>query len=147
MRARVLSATVALGSGVAAVSGCSNMVASQPVHRVITVQPGSAPRAPLSTHPPASNFRVLSPADSERLITYARDLRECLATRAVPVGPIVVTRAQIDIPATTELGGSVQNGLFGCARKIGDPASDSSLQLETSRLILYLPRQCLLDTK
>jgi hypothetical protein len=115
------------------------------VHRTVTLEAGALPKPSKNVTPPASNFTVLSEAKSRQLLRYARDVRDCLHARGVSVGAVTATRLQIEIAA--QRGSSTMRALLRCTGKIGDPPHWSSLQVETARLVLYLPRQCLLDTK
>jgi hypothetical protein len=69
-----------------------------------------------------------------------------MARRGVVLGAPVAHPKEIDIaivraPARPALDKSV----FTCGDALGEPPRRSSLQLHPGRLVLYLPKQCLLD--
>ncbi len=139
-----IASTAALGA--AWLLGRDDAAKRVGVHRTITVAAGAPPpHASKNATPPAGNFTVLSEAQSRRLLAYARDVRDCLHARGVSVGAVTATRLQIEISARRT--SSTMRALLRCTAKIGDPPRRSSLQLEATRLVLYLPRRCLLDTK
>jgi hypothetical protein len=109
------------------------------------------PTAP-STQPPSraqrDNRFVLSQSESLRLVAWARKLRACLAEQALRVGEPVAHAKHIDLRlyssgSPEELGPST----IACGDRLGEPPRPSSLQFRPGKLILYLPKQCLLDPK
>ena len=96
--------------------------------------------------PPPSNQRVLTQKESERLVSYARAMRTCLARSGVDVARLSATRRQISMPvrgagSTREV---VVAGL-ACADRIGSPPNYASFQAFADRVVLYAPKQCLID--
>jgi hypothetical protein len=111
-----------------------------------TASPRSAPSSTKSD-PPASNERVLTHEQSQRLVDWAESLRSCLNEQGLEVGKPSVTRTQIVLAVS----GSKQHRLAGVAIRCGDglggPPAQSSLQIFPGHFVLYLPKQCLLDPK
>jgi hypothetical protein len=96
----------------------------------------------------AQNQLVLTPAESRRLVRWLTRMRACLQARGIEVGQLHVTRKQLTLPVEPTLGrrALVRHGV-ACGEKLGGPARRSSLQAFRGRLILYLPRACILDPK
>ena len=95
---------------------------------------------------PVDNRFRLSRAESERLVDWAARFRSCMARRGVVLGKPVAHPKQIDLaiiraPARPALLRSVPT----CGDALGEPPRRSSLQLRPGKLVLYLPKQCLLD--
>src|SRR3954468_7646090 len=105
-----------------------------------------AVQAAAATGPPASNERVLTRKQSERLVSYATALRSCLVRSGVDVAPLHATRRLISLPVrdarTTR---EVMAAGLACAGRIGDPPGYASLQTFAERIVLYAPKQCLID--
>jgi hypothetical protein len=99
-----------------------------------------------ATGPPASNQRVLTRAQSERLVSYAAQLRTCLVRSGLDVARPHATRKLIALAVDGASSGRevVMAGL-ACAERIGDPPTYASLQSFVDRIVLYAPKQCLLD--
>jgi hypothetical protein len=98
----------------------------------------------------SGNERVLSAADSERLVSWLRRFRSCLARRGIETGALVVTRRELSLPVKTHLpAATLLSRSVPCGEALGDPPTDSSLQARPgeSRIVLYLPKRCLLDPK
>jgi len=96
--------------------------------------------------PPSSNQRVLTQKQSERLVSYARAMRTCLAQSGMDVARLSATRREISVPvhgagSTREV---VLAGL-ACAARIGGPPKYASFQAFQGRVVLYAPKQCLID--
>ena len=99
-----------------------------------------------SAAPPSSNQKVLTRAQSERLVRWAGSLRSCLRQRGYPVGAVKLARTRIElaVPEGTEFHALVGAGV-ACGEALGDPPPASSLQTFADRIVLYLPKRCLLD--
>jgi hypothetical protein len=120
----------------AALTGCGAATEASPD----TSRPGSATLG--------SNQRTLSPGQSRTLVRWFGRLRGCLVAHAVPAGAIRVSARQLTLPVDRELERQqVLNRMFACDRRVGGPPHQSSLQAFDGRLVLYLPKQCLLDEK
>jgi len=96
--------------------------------------------------PPASNQRVLTQRQSERLVSYADAVRTCLVRSGVDVAGMRVTRKEISLPVSGAASRRevVRAGL-ACAERIGGPPTYASLQSFVDRVVLYAPKQCLID--
>jgi hypothetical protein len=93
----------------------------------------------------AGNYKPLTPKQSRRLLRYADRIHACLA------GSVAIDKPK---PSKTQivmaLGGSVAPAEVAqlgaaCGRRIGDPPPDSSLQIRGTKVILYMPKYCILD--
>jgi hypothetical protein len=95
-----------------------------------------------------SNEKQLTHAQSVRLVEWARTFRSCLTERGATLGEVTPSRTHIDmrLPASVEAG-DVLPGLTACAERQGGPPQDTSLQYRPGRIVLYLPKRCLLDPK
>jgi hypothetical protein len=101
----------------------------------------------------AGNYRVLSLAESERLVRFAAAFSSCLGKHGMRVGAPRPTKTKITmvIPRSTN---RVRLNRVGpvCGDALGGPPRGSSLQTmqrfgNTRAVVLYVPRQCLLDPK
>jgi hypothetical protein len=101
-----------------------------------------------ATIPLAANQLVLTPAESRRLLGWVERLRACLVARAVQVGELRATRKQVTLPVDRSLARRVLvRDAVACGAKLGGPPRQSSLQAFRGRVIVYLPRACILDAK
>jgi hypothetical protein len=135
-RALVFAAAAAVGVGVAAA--------------VIASRDGSPPalrpavETPRAT--PVSNQIRLSHAESVRLVDWADRFRACMGRRGVVLGAPVPHEKEIDLAVRHgPTGQALARHVFACGDALGEPPRSSSLQLRGRRLVLYLPKQCLLD--
>jgi hypothetical protein len=97
----------------------------------------------------AANHRTLTRKQSARLLRFASAFRSCMAGRGIDFAApepqatkIVLRVATRPIPAT--IGAST----VACGERLGGPPPDSSLQTpnwQSGLIVLYLPKQCLLD--
>jgi len=134
--ALLIAAAAAIGLGAAAAA----VIATGNDTRAATRQVSTAKATPVD-----NRFR-LSRAESLRLVGWAARLRDCMGRRGVALAEPVARAKEIDLaivraPARRALARSV----FACGDALGEPPRRSSLQLRHGRLVLYLPRQCLLD--
>jgi hypothetical protein len=97
----------------------------------------------------AGNQIRLSHAESVRLVGWAVRFRACMARRGVVLAAPVAHEKEIDLAVTRGPAGrpALAKSVFACGDALGEPPRHSSLQLRPGRLVLYLPRQCLLDKK
>jgi len=96
----------------------------------------------------AANYRVLSPAQTRRLLRFADALYSCMSTHGSRVGKpkALDTKLQMRLPATEPAERTLR--LMGsCGDRLGGPPKDASLILRGHAVELYLPKQCLLDRK
>lgn len=90
----------------------------------------------------------LSHRESLRLVSWARRLGVCIDKRGVKVGEPVAYAKQIDLRLYTKSSpAELSPTITECGDSLGEPPRRSSLQFRPGKLVLYLPRQCLLDPK
>jgi hypothetical protein len=110
----------------------------------------SPPPKPTYAELAAANYRVLSAAQSRRLLAFAEAFQACMTRRGLALGRprpqptkiVMRLAAGVDGPDVARL--SVR-----CADPLGGPPPGSSLvQHRGGKTIeLYLPKRCLLDRK
>jgi hypothetical protein len=129
----------------ALLAGCSN--AGQ--------HPTSAsPSAPGDT----SNERTLTHAQSVHLVQWATTYRSCMSSHGWRLGQLTKTPTHLSmaLPENVEVSAIPNNPENGkvsailhdpvaCGDAQGGPPAKSSLQFRARTLLLYLPKQCLLD--
>ena len=140
--ALLFAAAAAIGVGAAAA-----VIATRDGARPAPRQASPAKAAPAKATPVDNRFR-LSRAESERLVAWANRFRSCMARRGVVLAAPVAHPKQIDLrivraPARPALMRSVP----ACGDALGEPPRRSSLQLRPGKLVLYLPKRCLLDKR
>jgi hypothetical protein len=95
----------------------------------------------------AENYKVLKPQQSKRLLQYADAAYACMSKdlelRKPRVSP---TRIVMALPSGTNASAVIRS-MGRCAAKIGDPPLGSTFLLRGHRIILYLPKYCILDKK
>jgi hypothetical protein len=111
-----------------------------------------APARPVAAPPvegtPVDNQIRLGRADSLRLVGWARRFRTCMARQGFPLAEPVAHPKEIDLTLERPAPASgLMSKVVVCGDALGEPPRDSSLQLRPGRLVLYLPRRCLLDPK
>src|SRR4051812_15507480 len=102
--------------------------------------------APAVAAPPASNQRVLTERQSQRLVEYARSMRTCLVRSGLDVARPRTTAKQIALSVD---GAASQRAVvlagIACGERIGDPPGFASMQGFREQVVLYAPKQCLID--
>jgi hypothetical protein len=96
------------------------------------------------------NEKVLSAADSARLVAWFRRFRACVERYGIETDAIVVTRRELSMETRTHLpAATLAARTVPCGEALGDPPTDASLQVRRGedRIVLYLPKRCLLDPK
>lgn len=93
----------------------------------------------------AKNYRVLTKAQSRRLVEYAESVHRCVVGDGAKVAPPVASRTRITMSAPGLSADALVGFLEACDPTVGPPPPKSSLQARTGRLLVYLPKQCLLD--
>jgi hypothetical protein len=96
------------------------------------------------------NEKVLSVADSARLVAWFRRFRACVERHGIETDAIVVTRRELSMETRTHLpAATLAVRTVPCGEALGDPPTDASLQVRRGedRIVLYLPKRCLLDPK
>jgi hypothetical protein len=144
-RALLFAAAAAIGVG-----GATALVAtrggSPPTRQPKPAASAAKPRPAKPTL--ASNQIRLSHAESLRLVGWAVDLRACVARRGVVLAPPVAHEKEIDLAIVRAPARSaMMRSVIACGDALGEPPRRSSLQLHDGKLILYLPRRCLLDKR
>jgi hypothetical protein len=135
--ALLFAAAAAIGVGVAAA-----VIATRDDTR-----PAPRQASPAKATPVDNRFR-LSRAESERLVDWAARFRSCMARRGVVLGAPVAHPKQIDLAIVrAPAGRALERSVFTCGDALGEPPRRSSLQLRPGKLVLYLPRRCLLDKR
>ena len=138
-RALLFAAAAAFGVGAAAA--------------LIATRGGSSPTqthaaAPAAKATFASNQIRLSHAESVRLVGWAVRLRACVARRGVVLAAPVAHAKEIDLEIVRAPDRrAMMRSVVACGDALGEPPRRSSLQLRPGKLVLYLPRRCLLDKK
>jgi hypothetical protein len=90
----------------------------------------------------------LGRAESLRLVGWARRFRACMGKQGIELGEPVAHPKQIDLALERPAAASgLASKVVVCGDGLGEPPRDSSLQLRPGKLVLYLPRRCLLDPK
>jgi hypothetical protein len=142
----VVAVGMALGIGAAAFAiargGADDRVA----------QPSPALPTPAQSDARATrngNRRVLTAAQTKRLVRYATALHACLASRGLDVAAPKKDPRAITIKAAEPVGlERLVAEMTPCTRPLGDPPKYSSLQAVDARtIVLSVPKQCLLDPK
>ena len=97
----------------------------------------------------AANFRTLTSAQSTRLLRFATAFRSCMDNRGIDLSAplprptkIILRVSMSPIPTT------IRTATFACGDRLGGPPPGSSLQTprgQAGLIVLYLPKQCLLD--
>jgi hypothetical protein len=132
--ALLFAAAAALGLGAAAAV-------------IVTRHDRPAPRqaAPAKAIPVDNRFR-LNRAESLRLVDWAERFRSCMGRRGVALGAPVAHPKEIDLALVRAPGRpALLMDVVACGDALGEPPRRSSLQLRPGKLVLYLPKQCLLD--
>jgi hypothetical protein len=95
-----------------------------------------------------SNQRRLSRAQSLQLVAWATKFRACEAAAGIELGPLQTDETQIamKLPASVDVQELLRK-MVVCGDRLGGPPRKSSLQYQPGKVILYLPKQCLLDKK
>jgi hypothetical protein len=97
---------------------------------------------------PIDNRFRLSRAESLRLVDWAERFRSCMGRRGVVLGAPVAHPKQIDLAYVRVPGRpALLREVSACGDALGEPPRRSSLQLRPGKLVLYLPKQCLLDKR
>ena len=107
--------------------------------------PAPRPAAAAKATPVDNRFR-LSRAESLRLVDWAARFRSCMSRRGVVLGASVAHPKQIDLALVRAPKQPVLlREVPVCGDGLGGPPRRSSLQLRPGKLVLYLPKQCLVD--
>jgi hypothetical protein len=113
-------------------------------------RPGTGAASATTPKSSVGNERVLSPAESARVVAWLSRFRSCLSERGIETDPMVVTRRELSLRTRKHVPTrSLLNRTLPCGESLGDPPTGASLQVRPGddRIVLYLPKQCLLDPK
>lgn len=123
----------------ALVAGCSD-----PERPSATPPAGGA----ASSDAASSNERTLTHAQSVHLVRWATTYRSCMGDHGWALGALTKTptRLSMTVPKGAKIPTLLDESLT-CAEAQGGPPAKSSLQYRAGNILLYLPKQCLLDPK
>jgi hypothetical protein len=110
---------------------------------------GASPLGQQQAGPPEWNLRILTPAQTRRLFRYAEAVESCLARHGIDTVAPVARRRTITVASREAVGLRRLVRIVGsCLGWLGDPPPPSSLQaVDARRMVLSVPKQCLLDPK
>lgn len=107
---------------------------------------GDAPTRPTYEQLVAKNYRVLTGTQSRTLVSFAAALHACLVTHGgTAVARPVASATRITMRAPGRSARELVRLLTSCDPAVGPPPAKSSLQARAGEIVLYLPKQCLLD--
>jgi hypothetical protein len=97
----------------------------------------------------AANYRTLTPGQSRRLIRFATAFRSCMASRGMELTVPQTSPTKIVLQVQTDaVPLTIRSSTFACGERLGGPPPRSSLQTprgQSGLIVLYVPKQCLLD--
>jgi hypothetical protein len=116
---------------------------------IIAVACGQSPRGDgVRSDEAQSNYRILGARETARLMTYARSVWRCAVAHGLRLEAPRPTRTRIDLqPVGRWSPDAVVETLAECEPETGPPPPKSSLVAEKTRLVVYIPKRCLLDPK
>ena len=133
-------------------AGCSERSTSEPASLPTT---GSSSEGSGGSSTRSDNRLQLSHAESEGLIGWAKAVVACMRAAGVEVGDPKPSSKQISMPlGTGQASAQIVRASVGCGEKLGDPprvgqpprgSSFVGPKGKPTALLLYLPKQCLLD--
>lgn len=159
-RTRRRRAQVVLGGAALALVAAAVALAAEAAERWRSddVVPGkAAPRAPADVPRarsapsglPQTNLRILTAAETRRLVRYAREVHACLTRNGIEAAAPTTGARAITVRTVDPVGPDRLVGVMAsCAARLGDPPSPASLQaVDAHTVALSVPKQCLLDPK
>ena len=107
-----------------------------------------AAEASAASSPSSSNERTLTQTQSVHLVRWATTYRGCMSSRGWRLGELkkAPTHLSMALPSGVEVSEMLRDS-FSCGDAQGGPPAKSSLQFRARKILLYLPKQCLLDPK
>jgi hypothetical protein len=93
----------------------------------------------------AHNYVVLSPSESRKLVSYARTEYRCLVAHGARLSAPKASRTRITMSAPGYTARELVGYMQACDAKVGAPPPRSSLQARNGVVLVYLPKECLLD--
>ena len=94
----------------------------------------------------AANYRVLSAEQSRALLRFAKRFRRCLGARGIDLGVPrpQPTRIELPVEGGVTLHMVAREGIV-CGDRLGGPPRGATIQSRGRTVLLYLPKQCLVD--
>lgn len=93
----------------------------------------------------AKNYRTLTKSESQTLVRYAAAVHRCVAAEASGIAPPVASATRIVMKAPNRSAHELMELLTTCAGTVGPPPAKASLQARDGLILVYVPKQCLLD--
>jgi hypothetical protein len=93
----------------------------------------------------AKNYRVLTKDQSRTLIRYAEGIHRCVVGHGAKIARPVAAATRITMRAAGQSAKTLVHLLMACNPTVGAPPAKASLQARTGAVLVYLPKQCLLD--
>jgi len=93
----------------------------------------------------AKNYRVLSKSESRTLVRYAQRVHSCVVAHGADVAAPVASSTRITMSAPNQTAMGLLRFLERCDPEVGPPPPKASLQARRGQVLVYLPKQCLLD--
>jgi hypothetical protein len=93
----------------------------------------------------AKNYRTLTKSESHTLVRYAAAVHRCVAAEASGIAPPVASATRIVMKAPNRSAHELMDLLTPCAGTVGPPPPKASLQARDGLILVYVPKQCLLD--
>jgi hypothetical protein len=139
-----MKASLAAATALAAASVCSACGGTGPDARSTGAGHSEGSAVPTRVR---GNQIVLTAKQSRALLGWAGRFRSCLADRGVETA-VHITRREVSLTVAVGARRSklVEVGT-ACGELLGGPPPRASLQVFDGMLVLYLPKQCLLDSK
>ena len=95
-----------------------------------------------------SNQIRLTAAESARLVAWAETFRSCMLAEGISLGGLEKSETQIRMALSASIDiDKLLAKTATCGDRQGGPPHRSSLQYRPGEIVLYLPKQCLLDKK
>ncbi|MDQ3857718.1 MAG: hypothetical protein M3327_04605 [Actinomycetota bacterium] len=95
-----------------------------------------------------ANQRLLTRQQSLRFVHWIERFRSCMVAKGLTLGELRTTRTELELSLpTSATPAMILRALEACAEDGGGPPREASLQYRHSRIVLYVPKQCLLDKK
>jgi hypothetical protein len=127
-----------------ALSGCGGRAHVADPEKALSTQRPVADAVPTAVK---KNQKVLTRRQSLVLVTWTSRFRTCLAQRGLPTS-VRISRSELAIRVRKQVPrGELGPVAIGCGDRLGGPPIGSSIQLFGQALVLYLPKQCLLDAR
>jgi hypothetical protein len=93
----------------------------------------------------AKNYRTLTKSESHTLVRYAAAVHRCVAAEATGIASPVASATRIVMKAPNRSAHELMELLTTCDGTVGPPPAKASLQARDGLILVYVPKQCLLD--